>query len=89
MLFLIIFLSPVYFAIQNKWGAFTVNLVLYVLAWLTIWIFGLGMFFWAFGVAHAMWHYRKQEQVEQARTMATEIVKAQAFAKEVQNKEGQ
>lgn len=80
MLFLIIFASPLYLAVRNKWGAFVINLIFYILAWLTIW-FGVGIAFWAIGVAHAMWHYRKQEQYEQARAIASEMIKAQETAK--------
>lgn len=70
MYFLIIFLSPVYFLMRSQWLAFTVNLILYGLAWLTIWFFGLGMIFWALGVGHAMFHYRREERLEQAKMIA-------------------
>ena len=80
MYFIIIFLSPVYLAKRQKWSAFTVNLILYLLAWLTIW-FGIGAIFWAFGVAHAAWHYRKEDQLNQAKMIAAEMVKAKVFDK--------
>ena len=83
MLFLIIFASPLYLAIRQKWGAFIINLMLYIAAWATIWFFGVGVIFWAFGVAHAIWHYRTQAQQEQAKAIATEMIKAQETAKAV------
>lgn len=55
-MYLIAFIcSPLYFAIRQRWGAFVINLVLYGLALLTVMIFGIGIFFWLLGVAHAMW----------------------------------
>jgi fatty-acid desaturase len=80
MFFIIIFISPLYLAIRGKWGAFIINLALYIMAFLTILLFGLGIIFWALGVYHAWWHHRKFEATEQAQKIAAEMVKAQAKA---------
>ena len=80
MFFIIFFCSPLYLAIRGKWGAFLINLVFYVLSLLTILIFGLGLIPWALGVYHAYWHYRKFEANEQAKKIASEMVKAQSAA---------
>lgn len=77
MYLVIIFMSPLYLAIRKKWGAFSLNLILYILAWVTVWIFGLGVLFWALGVGHAMWHFRHQVHTEQAQAIAVEIAKRQ------------
>ena len=82
MLFIIIFISPLYLAIRGKWLAFIVNLFLYVLSLFTLLIFGLGIIPWALGVYHAWWHHRKYENDQQAKKIASEMVKAQSEAKQ-------
>ena len=76
MLFVILFLSPVYFLIRRKWFSFVVNLALYILAFATL-VFFVGPIFWLLAVAHAGWHYRKYEMHEHAKMIAAEMVKAQ------------
>jgi len=49
-----IFCSPLYFLIRKKWGAFILNSIFYVMGWMTIWIFGLGLIFWIIGIVQAM-----------------------------------
>ena len=68
----VMFASPLYFAMRNKWGAFTFNLVLYLLALATL-IFGIGIFFWMVGVMHAAWHLRTELMEEHAAIMARKI----------------
>ena len=58
-MWLIAFLcSPLYFLIRKKWGAFILNLILYLMGWMTIFVFGIGLIFWIIGIAHAMWDLR-------------------------------
>lgn len=68
------FVSPLYFLIRGKWGGFVINLFLYLLAIFTV-FFGIGVFFWAFGVAHAFFHLRKELMKEQAVMIAEEMAK--------------
>ena len=68
------FVSPLYFFIRGKWGSFIISLFLYLLAVLTA-IFGIGIFFWACGVAHAFFHLRKELMKEQAVMIAEEMAK--------------
>ena len=63
MFFIIILCPPLYLAIRKKWGAFIVNLILMILAGITIFFFFIGIIFWMLAVGHAAWHYR-QEQLE-------------------------
>ncbi len=74
MYLIIIFVSPLYFLIRKNWGAFILNAILYTLAWITVWIFGIGVIFWALGVGHAGWHLRKELMKEQAQMIANEMV---------------
>lgn len=68
-----IFISPLYFAVRGKWGGFAINLVLYVAAWFTLVIFGLGILFWALGVGHAFWELRKEMIAEHADVTARRL----------------
>lgn len=61
MLMVGIFCSPLYFLIRKKWGAFVINSILYLMGWITIWIFGLGLIFWIIGIAQAMWDLKAKE----------------------------
>ena len=54
MLMVGIFCSPLYFLIRKKWGAFVINSILYLMGWITIWIFGLGLIFWIIGIVQAV-----------------------------------
>lgn len=45
---------PLYFLIKKKWGAFVFNSIFYLMGWITIWIFGLGLIFWIIGIVQAM-----------------------------------
>lgn len=69
----VIFISPLYFLIRKKWGGFILNSILYLLAVLTILVFGLGLIFWALAVGHAGWHLRKEGMVEQAELIAKKM----------------
>ena len=73
MYLIIIFISPLYLALRKKWGAFVLNGILYSLAWLTIFLFGLGVIFWALGVGHAGWHLRKELMAEHAEMIAQKM----------------
>lgn len=83
MYLIIIFCSPLYFIIRRKWGAFILNAILYSLAWVTVWFFGIGVIFWALGVGHAGWHLRKEWMEEHAEMIA---VKMAEKMKESKNK---
>jgi hypothetical protein len=71
--FIILFLSPLYFLLRKKWGGFVANAILYVLAWLTILIFGLGIIFWGLAVGHAMWTYRTELMEQGAEIFAKKL----------------
>jgi len=72
--------SPLYFLIRKKWGAFVINSILYLMGWITIWIFGLGLIFWFIGIAHAMWDLK----FKVARTLMEE--QAELIAKKMKEK---
>jgi len=74
MYLIIIFISPVYFLIRKMWGAFVLNAILYLLALITVWFFGIGIIFWLLAVGHAGWHLRKELMKEHAQMIATEMV---------------
>ena len=69
---LVMFVSPAYFALRGKWGAFTFNLILYLLAIVTL-LFGIGVFFWMVGVMHAGWSLRTEVMEEHATIMAKKL----------------
>ena len=80
----IIFVSPVYFLVRGKIGAFILNLILYGLAWvclLTIIGAIIAPIFWILAVGHAMWHLRKELAAEHAdmisKKMAAEMQSSQ------------
>lgn len=50
-----IFCSPLYFLIRKRWGAFIFNSILYLMGWMTVFVFGIGLIFWIIGIAQAMW----------------------------------
>ena len=77
MMYLVcIFLSPLYFLIRKKWVGFIINSILWVLAWLTILLFGLGIFFWFVAAVHAIWNLREDLMRQQAQMIAEEIAKS-------------
>jgi hypothetical protein len=58
-----IFCSPAYFAMSNRWMAFSISLAFYLLAILlviTLIAAPVGFAIWMFGVMHAMWYYRQE-----------------------------
>lgn len=61
MLLVAIFCSPLYFLIRKRWGAFILNSFLYLMGWITIWIFGFGLIFWVIGIVQAMWDLKAKE----------------------------
>lgn len=72
----IIFIPPVYFLVRKKWGALTLNAVLYGLACLlaiSIIFAFVAPFFWVLAVGHAGWHLRKEIMAEQAELLATKM----------------
>lgn len=75
MYFVVFFISPLYFLIRQKWIGFIVNLALYILSIATIWMFGLGIIFWAIAVGHAGWHLRREMMNEQAVMIAEQMAK--------------
>ena len=68
---IVIFCSPLYFAMRRMWGAFVLNLCFYGFAWLLL-ISIVGAMFspipWAVAVVHAMFYLRK-EMIEEAATI--------------------
>lgn len=72
----LIFASPIYFAMRQKWGAFCLNLVLYGTACLfLVTIIGafIAPFFWMLAVGHASWHLRHELMLEEAEILATKM----------------
>lgn len=74
MYVLAFFISPMYFLIRKKWGGFVINSILYFLALVTF-FFGIGIFFWVFGVGHAFFHLRKELMLEHATMVAEQMAK--------------
>ncbi len=77
---MIIFVSPLYFALRKKWGGFVLNGLLYLMAVFTI-FFGIGVIFWALAVGHASWHLRKEMMVEHAEIIAVKMAEKMHFEK--------
>lgn len=73
MYLVIILIPPLYFAFREKWGAFILNGLLYLIALFTI-ILGVGVIFWVLAVGHAGWHLRKEIMAEHAEMIATKMV---------------
>jgi uncharacterized membrane protein len=78
----VIFIPPLYFILRKRWGAFVLNLILYILAWATVFFFGIGFIFWALAVGHAGWHLRKELMREHAKIIAEEMVAKMKETKE-------
>ncbi len=74
MYLVIVLVSPLYFIFRKKWGAFILNTVLYLLGWVTIRLFGMGIIFWLLGIGYVAWHLRKELKEEQAQMIANEMV---------------
>lgn len=72
----IILIPPLYFVLRKRWGAFTLNAILYGLACVFLISF-IGAFiapvFWVLAVGHAGWHLRKEIMVEHAEMIATKM----------------
>jgi hypothetical protein len=72
----VIFISPLYFIMRSKWGAFFLNAFLYGIACLCV-LSMIGIivapFFWALAVGHAGWHLRKEMTAEHADLIATKM----------------
>ena len=72
----VIFISPLYFAARQKWGAFALNACLYGMACLCLitiigaWIAPL---FWILSVGHASFHLRTEMSHEHAELIATKM----------------
>ncbi len=74
-----IFLSPLYFAIKGKWGAFFLNSIFYGAAVVLLLTFVgafLAPFPWLIAAVHAIMDYRKQLVEEAATVMATKMAAA-------------
>ena len=73
---MVIFISPLYFALRKKWGAFTLNAILYGLACIFL-LSIIGAFiapiFWVPGVGHAGWHLRTEMMTEHAEMIAAKM----------------
>ncbi|HEX9830335.1 MAG TPA: hypothetical protein VGA94_01485 [Thermodesulfobacteriota bacterium] len=72
----IIFISPLYFLIRQKWGGFILNVILYLFAWLglmTVVFFWIGIPFWILAVGHAGWHLRQELMEKHAELVATKM----------------
>ncbi|MBI1175810.1 hypothetical protein GC207_00060 [bacterium] len=88
MYFCILFVSPLYFVLRRKWGAFFVNATLYGLAVIfLISIVGavIAPLFWTLAVGHASWHLRKELAHEQAELLATKMAQKMAGAQTLQS----
>jgi hypothetical protein len=75
----IFFVSPLYFAIRGKWLAFAFNSICYLIAVVCLLsLVGaiIAPFFWIFGVAHAMWHFRRDVMEENATILARKMAAA-------------
>lgn len=74
-----IFLSPLYFAIKGRWGAFFLNSIFYGIAVVLLLTF-VGAFLapipWFVAAVHAIMDYRKQLVEEAATVMATKMAAA-------------
>lgn len=73
MYLIILFIPPLYLATRRKWGALTLNIILYLVALATVMLFGIGVFFWALAVGHAGWHYRGELMERQAERIAKKV----------------
>ena len=73
MFFVVLFIPPLYLAIKNKWGAFVVNLILMILAAITMPMFFIGFLFWFLAIGHAAWHYRQEQMEKHAELIAQKM----------------
>jgi len=73
MYFVIIFIPPLYFAIRKKWGGFIVNLILMILAAVTMPLAFIGFIFWIFAIGHATFHYRRELMEKHAELIAAKM----------------
>lgn len=76
MYLIVIFISPLYFLIRQKWFGFVINLILYTLAVIglvTIIFFWAGIIFWALAVGHAGWTIRLEMMEKHADLVATKM----------------
>ena len=75
----VIFVSPLYFMIRGKWGAFFLNSVFYGAAVMFLLTF-VGAFLapipWGIAAIHAVMEYRKELVNEAAGVMATKMAEA-------------
>lgn len=74
-----IFLSPLYFMIKGKWGAFFLNSIFYAIAVVllcTIVLAFLAPIPWFIAAIHAIMDYRKQLVEEAATIMANKMAAA-------------
>lgn len=55
MIVLAFFCSPLYFVVRKRFIAAALNGIVYLIALMTVMMFGVGVFFWFLGTAHAMW----------------------------------
>jgi len=74
-----IFISPLYFMIKGKWGAFFINAIFYCTALLLL-VTVIGAFLapipWFVAAVHAIMAYRRQLVEEDATVMATKMAAA-------------
>jgi len=77
MFFIVIFIPPLYFVLRKKWGAFIVNLILMIIAGITLPIFFIGFIFWFLAIGHAAWHYRQEQLERHAELVAKKMKEGQ------------
>jgi hypothetical protein len=70
---MVLFVPPLYLLLQKKPLAAIFNLILCILAGATIFLFGIGLLFWALAIGHASWHMRKQLMRENAEIIAEKM----------------
>jgi len=73
---LAIFLTPIYYGLKGKWGAFIATAILYLIATLTMPLLGLGIVFWMAAAAPATWSLRNDIMVAHARRTGEETAAA-------------
>lgn len=82
MVLLAFFCPPAYFAARQRWVAFAIHCVLYLLALVTVFVFGIGFLIWLMEVFHAMWDFKSRAMDQAMQRQAEMIAATMAKAKE-------
>ncbi len=72
----ILFMSPLYFLLRKRWGAFLINAAFYGLACLlviTIFAIMFAPIPWLIAVCHASFYHRREMMAEHAEMLATKM----------------